>query len=248
MYNISIFFWRNWMIYLTGDTHGAMSINKLGKLNKIATKDDFVIILGDFGLIFNDPQTKEEKYWLKWLHDKKFTTLFVDGNHENFDLLRTYPLIEKFNGTVRKINDKLFQLERGQIYTIENKTFLTMGGANSIDKDYRLQYEHKHGKKIWWQQELWSFDEENFCFDNLNKYNNVVDYVLTHTLPESIIKESYDNYYYFDPLSRFLDGVKKYYLKDFTKWFCGHFHEDRILNDKFQICYDEIYDLNGKII
>lgn len=53
------------------------------------TKDDFVIICGDFG--FWD-ESGEQKYWRKWLSEKPFTTLWVAGNHENYDLLKTYPM------------------------------------------------------------------------------------------------------------------------------------------------------------
>ena len=45
-------------------------------------KDDYVIICGDFGYW---DESKEQKYWLKWLDGKPFTTLWVDGNHENYD-------------------------------------------------------------------------------------------------------------------------------------------------------------------
>lgn len=72
------------MIFVTGDIHGTHSIEKLNTINfpeqKTMTKNDYVIILGDFGLIWNG--SKEEEYWLNWLNNKNFTTLFIDGNHE----------------------------------------------------------------------------------------------------------------------------------------------------------------------
>lgn len=68
------------MIYITGDVHGAISIGR--RLNtknfpqqKILTKEDYVIIAGDFGLVWaND---KEDQYWLKWLNKKKRFTTFI---------------------------------------------------------------------------------------------------------------------------------------------------------------------------
>lgn len=74
-------------VYVTGDTHGDwMSRLKTSSFpeQKEMTKDDYVIILGDFGLWDN---SKREKYNLDWLEDKPFTTLFVSGNHENYDIL-----------------------------------------------------------------------------------------------------------------------------------------------------------------
>lgn len=73
------------MIYLTGDTHAHIDIHKLCKSNfddSALTKKDYLIILGDFGLVWNNPPTPEERYWLNWLNDKNYTTLFIDGNHE----------------------------------------------------------------------------------------------------------------------------------------------------------------------
>ena len=81
------------MLYVTGDTHIPIDIHKLSVTNfpeqKEMTKDDVVLICGDFGGVWNNG--KEELYWRRWLDDKNFTTVFVDGNHENHDLLATFP-------------------------------------------------------------------------------------------------------------------------------------------------------------
>ena len=53
-------------------------------------ENDFVVICGDFGGVW-DPclaefgETPAERYALDWLEEKPFTTLFVPGNHENYD-------------------------------------------------------------------------------------------------------------------------------------------------------------------
>lgn len=69
------------MIYITGDTHGALSMNRLNSDNfpqgKELTKDDYVIICGDFGLVWNN--NGEDYWWRRWLDNKPWTTLFVDG-------------------------------------------------------------------------------------------------------------------------------------------------------------------------
>lgn len=69
------------MIYVTGDTHGALSINKLSSdefpQGKELTKNDYVIICGDFGLVWNN--NGEDYWWRRWLDNKPWTTLFVDG-------------------------------------------------------------------------------------------------------------------------------------------------------------------------
>lgn len=78
------------MIFITGDTHG--DYRRLNTYNfpeqKMMTKKDYMIICGDFGGIQSeDPKDKTEQYWLDWLEKKNFTTLFIDGNHENYDRL-----------------------------------------------------------------------------------------------------------------------------------------------------------------
>ena len=121
------------MIFVTGDTHG----DWMTRLNSHSfpegvglTNDDYVIICGDFGL-WHD--TKEERHNLEWLDNKPFTTLFVCGNHENYDRLYEYPVEEWNGGKIHKIRDSVFHLMRGQVFDIQGKRFFTFGGASSHD-------------------------------------------------------------------------------------------------------------------
>lgn len=119
------------MIYLTGDTHIPIDIHKIAasqwpdQMNM--SKDDYLIVCGDFGLLFNYRETgkslpscledncwdKEELWWLNWLEERPFTTLFVDGNHENYDRLKKYPALEWNGGKVQMISDSVIHLMRG---------------------------------------------------------------------------------------------------------------------------------------
>ena len=69
------------MIYVTGDIHGADSINRLSRNRwpqaRGLTRDDFVIILGDFGLVWSDPPSSEDSWWLRWLDHYPAKVLFV---------------------------------------------------------------------------------------------------------------------------------------------------------------------------
>ena len=174
------------MIYLTGDTHGEFA-NRLTPLRVLGeekwTSRDKLIVLGDFGLIFyprmdmfmNKIALEREK--IAFLESKKYEILWIDGNHENFDRLTSeFPEEERYGGTVRKIGRNIFWLQRGQIYTIENKTFFCMGGAYSIDKAMRLDYDRsildlyettldKHIS--WWPQELPTPEEYQKAANNL---------------------------------------------------------------------------------
>ena len=94
------------MIYITGDTHVDFSRFEEDKfpIQSEMTKNDYIIICGDFGGVWNYiVESIYEKHWLDWLNNKNFTTLFVDGNHENFERLYNYPVEEWRGGKVHKI-------------------------------------------------------------------------------------------------------------------------------------------------
>ena len=78
------------MIYITGDTHCPTGMDKLNETNfpqqKHMTKKDYVIICGDFGDIWS-AKSNEQKDMLQWLSQRNFTTLFLDGNWENYGKL-----------------------------------------------------------------------------------------------------------------------------------------------------------------
>ena len=87
------------MIWVTGDTHGDW-VHRLNMDSfpeqKEMTKDDYVIVLGDFG-IWKD--TKEQRHNLNWLDGRNFTTLFIDGITA---ILIFSILIRYLNGMVEK--------------------------------------------------------------------------------------------------------------------------------------------------
>ena len=124
------------MIYITGDCHSDFSRFDIDKftIQKEMSKNDYVIICGDFGGVWNYlVESTYEKYWLDWLNERNFTTLFVDGNHENFTRLYNYPVEEWHGGKVHKIRDSVIHLMRGEIFDIDNRKFFTFGGAKSHD-------------------------------------------------------------------------------------------------------------------
>ena len=91
----------NTLIYVTGDTHGDFTRFQSPILKK-AEEGDYLIVCGDFGFFWDDSK-KEQK--LRQKIDKlKFTVCFVDGCHENYDLLEKYPT-RKWNGGVARINE-----------------------------------------------------------------------------------------------------------------------------------------------
>ncbi len=122
------------MIYITGDTHGdftRFSAKRLRRAGMELTQDDYIIICGDFGLCWAKDKTFE--YHCKNFAEKPYNILWVQGNHENYDMIGEYPLEEWHGGKARHIiRDKVILLERGQVFEIDGKTFFAFGGASSL--------------------------------------------------------------------------------------------------------------------
>lgn len=221
------------MIYVTGDTHANIDISKLNMdkfpQQKDLTKNDYIIICGDFGLVWDG--SRREMWWQDWLSDKNFTTLWVDGNHENFDILYEFPLMDKFGGKVREIAPDIYHLDRGQVLTIDSKKIFVMGGARSTDKECRIEH------ISWWEQEMPSKEEMERAISSLDKAGWSVDYVITHCAPRSVQKLIAD-WYENDPMVSFLERI--YADLNFKKWCFGHYHIDKQLNEQFVALYNKV--------
>lgn len=211
------------MIYITGDIHRWRDISKLNNKNfkeqHTLTKSDYLIICGDTGLTWDTSDTTTSL--VTWLEAKPFTTLWVDGNHENFDLLNTYPTTYWNGGKVHYISDSIIHLCRGEIYTIEGSKFFTMGGGTSIDKFKRVEF------LDWWSQEIPNNEEFENALTNLDNHNWEVDYILTHTCSKQIM---YDWLCYpkeHTILTDFLSILQEHCT--YKWWFFGHFHTDQVI-------------------
>jgi predicted phosphodiesterase len=222
------------MIYVTGDTHIPNDIAKLHPElfpeQERMTKSDYVIICGDFGGVWNNGG--EEMFWRQWLSERNFTTLFIDGNHENFTLLNLFD-IEKFcGGRVHKIIDGVYHLMRGEIYNLNGITIFAMGGATSIDKHLRIENES------WWKEEMPSELEYKYAEKNLALHGKKVDYIITHCCPDSVL-DMISPYYSHDKLTNFLECVVKDEC-EYKEWFFGHYHDDIDVDDKHYCLYHRV--------
>ena len=227
------------MIFVTGDTHRKLDIKKLDLDNfseqKLLTRNDYLIIAGDFGGVWTGDSDDDEV--LAYHEDKPYTTLFVAGNHENYDALNKYP-VEMWNGgLVHKIRDHVLHLMNGQIFDICGSSFFVMGGATSVDRIYRIEHE------TWWPDEEPSEEDYQTAWENLARRGNSVDYILTHTIPEIIRRNAFvpmkDFLDYNSRVEGFLNDIIR--VVDYKKWFAGHIHIDRELTDyNIRIVYNSI--------
>lgn len=253
------------MILLTGDKHGnAYDIkcmtDYLKRFN--LTSSDYIIILGDFGLGWKG--SKEDSYYriVDTLNTIGATILFIDGNHENFDFLGSFPVKQWHGGKVHFLEDNIIHLMRGQVFNIDDKEFFTFGGAKSIDitggifevddpyigskiEQARLSgLPYRVNHLSWWKEEMPSEKEFKEGINNLKKVNNKVDYILTHCAPTSCIRDVGIRVSGtpFKP-DECTDMLEQYNNKImFNKWCFGHYHSDFNLYDKFRLLYDDLIE------
>ena len=247
------------MIYVTGDIHGEDTIRKLGVRRwpegAGLTRDDYVIILGDFGLVWSSPESDEDRWWLDWLESKPWTTLFVDGNHENHDLLGAMPDVPWMGGRVHEVRPHVLHLMRGEVFALGHEgelvTVFVMGGARSHDVEWRNE------GVTWWARELPDAHDFDNGADNLQANGWGVDYVLTHDCPKackpSVLRppSMYDSgddpgRWAGDRLTGYLDRVDA--MVTYRLWYFGHYHVDRTCADGRHVClYDKIVKLGETV-
>lgn len=221
---------------ISGDTHGTKDLGKLAKFfdehEGEFTKDDYLIICGDVGVCgFSASDERETKNFLKNL---PVTVLFVDGNHENFEILNSYAVDTWCGGKVHFIDNDIIHLMRGQIFEIDGTRFFTFGGAYSIDRSERVE------GSTWFVEEIPSSEEYDEGWANLENADFSVDYILSHTGPRDVAAEmGYGEFSNEEvELRKYLQRVAE--NTDFTAWYFGHFHDDTEVEDMFFCLFDEI--------
>lgn len=227
-------------IGITGDTHGDCNFRQVYKARKLGITH--LIVLGDFGYIWNG-DFYEQKV-LDYLNKIGVKVLFIDGNHENFDLLNKYPVVDMYGGKAHKIRENIIHLMRGEVYEIGGKKYFAMGGANSIDKSYYTLYgklKHRVEGKDWWREEKISYLDKENAYKNLTKHNFEVDYILTHTCyPSALV--SVGGISMADDVSDYLN-----YLRvnvNYKYWYFGHMHKNCKIEGFNTMClYKEVIEL-----
>lgn len=232
------------MLYITGDTHNSVDMANVSAKNMkrccAEQNADYqgisnLIILGDFGLPWCEcpvdeagihPTDPTDRYLLKWYGQKPFRILAVMGNHDNYDMIEKLPEAEMFGGKVLKVSGNVFYLKRGEIYNIEEKRILVLGGARSEDKAYRIPH------KSWWFQEEWSETEKSRCIERVKDCGGQFDFVLSHTgtsrgivcADSFFAGEGNSAKLQKDSTVQFNDEVES--MISYKKWFFGHWHSD----------------------
>lgn len=232
-------------VFLTGDTHGRTDFAKVEEFARGAgshlTRDDYLVILGDFGFVWRGLSNEDEVEALDWLEDRPWTTLFLDGNHENFDLLDAMPVIERFGGRVHEVRPHVLHLMRGQRLEFGGHSFFVVGGGHSIDKFWRTPH------VSWWPQEVPGAAERERIAAAARAAGHV-DYLLTHVPPTG----QYERYRarwsgFWGPSDEWTDWLEEHVegVVSYDRWFYGHLHMDHPLDSPYTCLYNQVFDLDG---
>ena len=255
------------MIFITGDTHSDVSRRLSAEAfpeQKTMTKDDYILICGDFGVVWQQEETKIEKYWLDWLNAKPFTTLFVDGNHENHARLDQMPVQSWHGGKVHYLRPSVIHLMRGQYFEdVDGCSIFSFGGARSHDivhllnpADPGFKDEKKSLNKggvfyriineTWWAREMPDKSEMDEGCRNLTAHDNEVDFIVSHEAPQSLFLHYYRMQPWLaqqeDPLRSYLEELHQ--TVEYRYWFFGHHHDNVRFNLHDMLIYEQIVRVN----
>lgn len=215
------------MMFVTGDYHSGFDADdrfepwNFHEGTELA-RGDYIFVTGDFGVPSDGYANSSE---LRAFRHYPWSTLFVDGNHEDFGLLEEMPVTEWHGGKVHRYhNAPIIHLMRGQVYEFGNMRLFTMGGAKSVVA----------GDKVW-AQEMPTDDEYDEAIKNLERVNWQVDYVITHACPSRFLSAAlgWEGGYHGaipDDLTDFLDtvwtNITLFGKGRLKRWYCGHYHNE----------------------
>ena len=228
------------MIYVTGDMHGEEERLYSRSMKKLS-EGDTLIVCGDFGFVW-DGSAKEKKI-LEYLGSRKYNVCFIDGTHENFDLLEKCRMTVWNGGKVRRVSGNLFHMMRGQIFTIEGYRIFTFGGGESTDREMRTEH------VSWWKEEMPTPAELEEGAKAIDEVDCDVDFIITHE-PPSIVKSTMllragetDSVNklngYFEQLNR---------VCKFKHWYFGSMHEDRIITNVHTAVFEDVIPINSDMM
>jgi len=217
------------LVYITGDMHGDLSRFQEPIFRRMGYSD-ILLICGDFGFIWDN--SHRERATLRKLSKLPFTIAFVDGCHENFDLLENnFRTVKWRGGRAHMIAPNIFHMMRGEIFTIEKHTYFAFGGGHSQDYDYR------EGTN-WWPRERPTHSEISRAIRHLNEHQAKVDYIITHEPPASLkdclgvdMQQRLEIHTFFE------DIIKRC---EYRKWFFGKCHMDRFIPMKFYAMFENV--------
>ena len=226
--------------YITGDTHG--NFNRINYFceNFETSKEDILCILGDAGINY---YLNKKDYMLKQvLQDMPITFFFIHGNHEERPFNISTYITKKWNGGTVYYEEEFPNIlfaKDGEIYNINGKSILVIGGAYSVDKEYRLLKGWS-----WFKDEQPNKEIVKYIEKQITKQRHF-DIVLTHTCP--IGTEPRHMFLPFIDQSK-VDKTTELLLQriadwiTFDNWYFGHFH-GHWDNGKYHMLFEDYVEV-----
>ena len=221
------------MIYVTGDIHGDLSV--LRRRTRRLRRGDTLIVCGDFGFVFDD--SPKEKRLLRRLGKRRYNTLFIDGVHDNLNLVTAYPEQEWCGGLTHVISGNLRHLCRGFIFTIEGMKILAFGGGEASALEQSVIE--------WWDDLLPNIEQVNEARERLRQVGDEVDYIVTHRPSHKINLLLTGGEGEISLLDTFFDEVRG--TCKHKGWFFGSLHMDKFIPPTQAALFNEVIPLGGKI-
>lgn len=213
------------MIYITGDTHGDFERIFEFCAEYDTQKDDILIILGDAGINFH---LNERDTALKLTLSQLPVTLFcIHGNHEERPYeVSGYEEMQWHGGLVYVEPEfpNLIFASDGEIYDLDGRSVVVIGGAYSVDKNYRIR-----NCLPWFETEQPDDATKKYVEYRLEKHGWQVDTVLTHTAPLKFeptwaFLTNIDQSQVDKSTEKWLDSIEE--KLSYKQWYFGHYHVD----------------------
>lgn len=226
-------------VYITGDKHGSFrpffGLSEKG----LICEDDIMIIAGDASYVWDEDymtkiQTLEQLF--------PGNLCFIDGNHENHQILNGLPVSEWCGGRIHRVGKRVFHLLRGEIFEIRGSRYFTFGGARSVSK-----YVEGVEGIDWWTGEEPSEEEIRRGRQQLLQNIDKVDYIISHEAP-LFAREKIPRVKRIDPDYALPSVLQEWYEKvqecgHLRKWYFGHMHVDQQISPTLQCIHNSVLDV-----
>lgn len=223
------------MIYVTGDLHGDLRRFSSSPFRALK-KDDTLLVCGDFGFLWQGGA--EEEKALDFIAKRNYQVAFVEGTHDNLDLVEAFPQEDWNGGQVHRIRPNLVHLIRGEVFTLEGMTFLAMGGGSS-DDNAPLE------KGVnWWPGMLPREEELSGFRQKMEEHQWKLDFILSHQAPTNIDACVNGRVCDVTLLTAFLDELQR--SASFEKWYFGRYHQNKMIPPAYQGLYDQVLLAGGE--